>query len=102
MFVRACETLAMTPTAFDPAAMVLHCYVCARVCEALAMTPTAFDPGRGAGPDITPGQERNVLLFWNRARAWDFCRNCRNRVGTVVGTVVGTAVKTQAFCNFRV
>ena len=31
MFACACETLAMTPTAFDPAAMVLHCYVCACV-----------------------------------------------------------------------
>ena len=31
MFACACETLAMTPTAFDPAVMVLHCYVCACV-----------------------------------------------------------------------
>ena len=27
------------------------------------MTPTAFDPDRGAGPDITPGQEKECVAF---------------------------------------
>ena len=46
--VRGCGAARMEGTFFslgtDPAAMVLHCYVCVRVCETLAMTPTVFDP----------------------------------------------------------
>ena len=84
----------------DSGAMVLHCYLRACVVWSMdagksyrwarhtrskkqAMATMAFDAHRGADPAFTPGQDRNVLLLLITSIIVGFCRNCRNRVGTV-------------------